>query len=61
MQTCIFDTIPRLQRFSMKLNNQTSLTNKYCRVIDKIANSKTVYIFRGNNVLRISKNIYLLF
>jgi len=56
MKTFIADIIPRLQQFSQKLDNLTLLTNQHWVVVDEIANSKTVYIFRPNNELLISKN-----
>lgn len=56
MKTYIFDLIPKLQRFSQKLDNLTLLTNQHWVVIDDIANNKNVYIFRTNNELLISQN-----
>jgi hypothetical protein len=56
MKTFIADIIPKLQRYSQKLDNITLLTNQHWVVVDEIANSKTVYIFRSNNELLISKN-----
>lgn len=56
MKTFIADIIPKLQKFSQKLDNLTLLTNQHWVVVDEIANSKTVYIFRSNNELLISKN-----
>lgn len=56
MRTYIADIIPNLQRFSQKLDNQTLLTNQHWVVIDEITSGKTVYIFRPNNELLISKN-----
>ena len=56
MQTYISDIIPKLQRFSSKLDNLTMFINKHWVVIDELENSKTVYIFRINNELLISKN-----
>ncbi|MCB0743114.1 MAG: hypothetical protein KDC67_04360 [Ignavibacteriae bacterium] len=56
MKTYISDIIPRIQRFSQKLDNLTLLTNQHWVVIDEIKNSKNVYIFRQNNELLISKN-----
>lgn len=56
MKTFISDLIPKLQRFSQKLDNLTLLTNQHWVVIDEISNSKNVYIFRANNDLLISHN-----
>lgn len=56
MRTYIADIIPRLQQFSQKLDNLTLLTNQHWVVVDEIANSKTVYIFRSNKELLIVKN-----
>jgi hypothetical protein len=56
MKTFISDLIPKLQRFSQKLDNLTLLTNKHWVVIDDIGTNKNVYIFRTNNDLLISQN-----
>lgn len=56
MRTYISEIIPKLQRFSEKLDNLTLLTDQHWVVIDEIENSKVVYIFRSNNELLISKN-----
>lgn len=56
MKTYFSDIIPRIQKFSQKLNNLTLLTNQHWVVIEGINQSKTVYIFRQNNELLISKN-----
>ncbi len=56
MKTFISDLIPKLQRFSQKLDNLTLLTNQHWVVIDEIGNNKNVYIFRTNNDLLISQN-----
>jgi hypothetical protein len=56
MKTFISDLIPKLQRFSQKLDNLTLLTNQHWVVIDDIGNNKNVYIFRTNNDLLISQN-----
>ena len=54
MKTFIADIIPRIQKFSQKLDNKTLLTNQHWVVIDEINSTKTVYIFRSNNELLIS-------
>ena len=56
MKTFLADIIPSIQKFSQKLDNLTLLTNQHWVVVDEIANSKTVYIFRPTNELLISKN-----
>jgi len=56
MKTFIADIIPRIQKYSQKLDNLNLLTNQHWVVVDEIANSKTVYIFRSNQELLISKN-----
>lgn len=56
MQTFISDLIPKVQRYSQKLDDLTLLTNQHWVVIDETDNSKNVYIFRKNNELLISSN-----
>jgi DNA-binding Xre family transcriptional regulator len=56
MKTYISDLIPKLQRFSQKLDNLTLLTNQHWVVFDGITDNKNVYIFRENNELLISLN-----
>lgn len=56
MRTYLADIIPKLKRFSEKLDNLTLLTNQHWVVIDELKNSKVVYIFRSNNQLLISQN-----
>lgn len=56
MKTYITDIIPKLQRFSQKLDNLTLLTNQHWVVLDELESSKTVFIFRSNNELLISRN-----
>jgi hypothetical protein len=56
MRTYISDIIPRIQKFSQKLDNLTLLTNQHWVVIDDNDNTKNVYIFRQNNELLISTN-----
>lgn len=56
MKTFISDLIPKLLRFSQKLDNLTLLTNQHWVVIDEMSNNKNVYIFRTNNDLLISQN-----
>lgn len=56
MKTFLADIFPKIQRFSSKLDNLTMLTNQHWVSIDEILSTKTVYIFRTNNELLISKN-----
>lgn len=56
MKTFLADIFPKIQRFSNKLDNLTMLTNQHWVSIDDILSTKTVYIFRTNNELLISKN-----
>jgi len=56
MKTYLADIIPKIQNFSKKLDNLSLLMNQHWIVVDEIENSKTVYIFRKNNDLLISKN-----
>jgi len=56
MKTYITDIIPKIKRFSERLDNLTLLTNQHWVVIDELKNSKYVYIFRSNYELLISQN-----
>jgi hypothetical protein len=56
MKTYFSEIIPKIQRFSKKLDNLTLLTNQHWVAIDSINSTKTVYIFRPNNDLLISSN-----
>lgn len=57
MKSYILDIIPKIQRFSKKLDNISNLANKHWIVLDELNNSKTVLIFREkNNQLLISTN-----
>ena len=56
MKTYIADIIPKIQRFSQKLDDLTKLTNQHWVSLDDIDESKKVYIFRPNNQLLISNN-----
>jgi hypothetical protein len=49
MKTFISDLIPKLQKYSQKLDNLTLLTNQHWVVVDDINNNKYIYIFRTNN------------
>ncbi len=54
MKTYIADIIPRIQKYSERLDNITLLTNHHWVVMDDVTQSKTVYIFRSNGELLIS-------
>lgn len=56
MKTFIADIFPKIQNYSQKLDNLTILTNKHWVSIDNITTNKTVYIFRNNSELLISRN-----
>lgn len=56
MKTFFSDIIPKLQRFSSKIDNLTLLTNQHWVLIDDLNVNKTIYIFRSNNDLLISQN-----
>jgi hypothetical protein len=56
MKTYFADIIPKIQRFSEKLDNLALLTNQHWVLIEGIEQNKTVYIFRNNNELLISIN-----
>ena len=56
MQTFISDIIPKIQRYSQKLDDLTILTNQHWVVMDEIDRTKNVYIFRKNNELLVSSN-----
>jgi len=56
MKTYILDIIPRIKKFSKKLNDLTTLADKHWVILDDDTNLKSVYIFRKNGVLLISIN-----
>jgi hypothetical protein len=56
MKTYIADIIPKIQKFSQKLDDLTKLTNQHWVSIGEIGQTKRVYIFRTNNQLLISDN-----
>ena len=56
MKTFIADIIPKIQRFSRRLDDVTLLTDQHWVSIDEIKSSKTVYIFRRDNSLLISRD-----
>lgn len=56
MRTYFTDIIPKIKRYSEKLDNLTLLTNQHWVVLDELRNSKVVFIFRSNSELLISQN-----
>ena len=56
MRTFIADIIPKIQRFSQRLDDLTKLTNQHWVSLGDINQSKKVYIFRPNDQLLISDN-----
>lgn len=56
MRTYLSDIIPRIQRYSKKLDNLILLTNQHWVILDDIDKSKKVFIFRNNGELLISIN-----
>jgi hypothetical protein len=56
MKTFIADIIPKIQRYSKKLDDLTMLTNQHWVSIGDITQTKRVFIFRANNQLLISDN-----
>jgi hypothetical protein len=56
MKTFIADIIPKIQRFSQRLNDLTKLTNQHWVSLGDIDQTKRVFIFRANNQLLISDN-----
>ena len=56
MKTFLSQIIPSIAQYSNRLDNLTILTNQHWVVIDEIQNSKSVYIFRTNNQLLISRD-----
>jgi len=49
MKTFITDIIPKIQRFSQKLDDLAKLTNQNWVSLGDIADEKRVFIFRKNN------------
>ncbi|MBX6361934.1 MAG: hypothetical protein IRZ03_17885 [Acidobacterium ailaaui] len=56
MKTYIADIIPKIQRFSQRLDDLTKLTNQHWVSLGDITQTKRVFIFRANNQLLISDN-----
>lgn len=56
MKTYVADIIPKIQRFSKRLDDLTKLTNQHWVSLGDIDEFKRVYIFRANNQLLVSTN-----
>src|SRR5690606_14275870 len=56
MKTYLAGIIPKIKKYSEKLDNLTLLTNQHWVVLNELQNSKFVYIFRNNYELLISEN-----
>jgi hypothetical protein len=56
MKTFLLDIIPRIQKYSKKLDLETQLKNNHWVCISDNSDKKTVFIFRSNNELIISEN-----
>jgi hypothetical protein len=56
MKTYIADIIPKIHRFSQRLDDLTKLTNQHWVSLGDITQTKRVFIFRANNQLLISDN-----
>lgn len=56
MKTFIADIIPKIQRFSQRLDDLTKLTNQHWVSLGDITQIKRVFIFRANNQLLIAEN-----
>jgi len=56
MKTYLSDIIPKVKRFSEKLDNITLLMGNHWIVLDEDNDRRMVYIFRENNQLLISNN-----
>jgi hypothetical protein len=56
MITYLADIIPRIQRYSKRLDDLTMLTNQHWVSISDITETKTVYIFHSNGELDIFEN-----
>lgn len=56
MRTFIADIIPKIQRFSQRLDDLTKLTDQHWVALGDLNQIKRVFIFRANNQLLISDN-----
>jgi hypothetical protein len=56
MKTFISDLIPKIARYSDKLDNLTLLTNQHWVALGELSETRIVYIFRPNGDLLVSRN-----
>lgn len=56
MKTYIANIIPRIQRFSKRLDDLTKLTNQHWVSLGDIADGKKVFMFRDSSKLLIAEN-----
>jgi len=56
MKTYIAEIIPRLEKFSKKLDDLTKLTNQHWVSLGDITDAKKVFMFRANSKLLIAEN-----
>jgi len=56
MKTYLSEIIPKIKRYSEKLDNIALLTGQHWVMLDDIDNNKKVFIFRNSNELLISVN-----
>ncbi len=56
MKTYLSNIIPRVKRYSEKLDNMALLMNNHWNVLDEESDRRMVYIFRENKQLLISNN-----
>jgi len=56
MKTFISDIIPKIQKYSKKLDDLTFITNQQWVLINDLKDLKTTYIFRNGGILLIAEN-----
>jgi hypothetical protein len=56
MKTYLLDIIPKIKRYSQKLDNHSLLSNQHWILFNNMDNSKNVWIFTDDNNLLISKD-----
>jgi hypothetical protein len=56
MKTFISDIIPKIQKYSKKLDDLTFITNQQWVLINDLKDLKTTYIFRDGGILLIAEN-----
>jgi hypothetical protein len=54
MKTYVLDIIPKIKKYSKRLDDLTNLSNRNWVMYDEYSGSKRVYIFRKNNELLVS-------